>query len=476
MSVRAFALLAIIVIGGCGAIPASPAASAPPSADYATAFSLGVEAYTYGLPLLITDVTQRTMTSVNVSQRAFGPVNQFNHVRTANVAGTSEVVAPGASSLSSIAWLDLAAEPLVLHVPVVTGHHYVLALLDPYTENIVNLADASGTAPGDYVIAGPGQHDVPIPAGAHRISVDYTRVWIIGSTQLKGPDDIAAVNAIQDGYTLTPLRRYGTVYHPTAPATPVTTVTKADMPTGLAFFDTLGVLLAAFPPPAADAPQLARLAHVGIGPGMTPSTDAAFSEEIKRGLADAVAAGPARMKQAIAQLYRDGFAAHAGYLLGGFGRYGTDYSKRAVVATIGLGAFLPQQAIYAMAWSDSAGVALDGSADYVLHLSAAPPSREGWSVTVYTVTGELIDNPLNRHAFTDTSDLVANPDGSIDIRIGATRPATAGLDRNWLPTTSGQAFEVVWRLYAPDPAQINAILGGSGWQPPAIKANPPAAP
>ena len=66
----------------------------------------------------------------------------FNNVRSPNNAGSTAVVAPGATSLSSIAWLDLAAEPQVLHVPEVTDHFFVLALIDPCTENVVNLGTA----------------------------------------------------------------------------------------------------------------------------------------------------------------------------------------------------------------------------------------------------------------------------------------------------------------------------------------------
>jgi hypothetical protein len=171
--------LMLTVSAACGASSPSPAppspspappsanpSAAPPSAAYERAYDLGLEAYTYGLPLLITNATFETMTSVDVSQGAFGPVNQFNNVRSPNTASSTAVVAPGATSLSSIAWLDLTAEPLVLHVPEVKDHHYVLALIDPYTENLRNFSDANGTKPGDYVIAGPGQEGAAIPSGA----------------------------------------------------------------------------------------------------------------------------------------------------------------------------------------------------------------------------------------------------------------------------------------------------------------------
>ncbi len=458
------AVVLTVVLAACGA-------SGPKqqSVDYQEGYRLGLDAYTYGLPLMVTNATYQTMTSVNVSNGAYGPVNQFNNVRAANNVGSKAVVAPGATSLSSIAWLDLRDEPQVLHVPEVTGHYFVLALIDPYTENVKNLGTASNTKPGDYVIAGPGQHEVKIPAGTQRLDVDYSRIWIIGSTQLKGPDDVANVNKIQDGYTLTPLSKYGTNYTPPAPSHPETSVTKYQMPTGVKFFDALGQQLAAYPPPARDDAELRKLAEVGIGPGMTPSQDSKLSNDTLKGLADAVAAGPAQIEKDTQKLFAEGFAKNNGYLLGGFGQYGTDYTLRAVVSQIGLGAFVPNQAIYAMSWSDHDKKALSGSTSYVLHMQDPPPTNEGWSLTVYDLHGALVSNPLNRNAFSNSSQLARNSDGSIDFYLQSTEPTNPVQASNWLPTPSGQGFEVIWRLFAPEPSKIDGILGGSGWQPPAIQ-------
>ena len=457
---------ALFVLAACST--ASPTAVSTTSADYQRGYQIGLEAYTYGLPLLVTNSTFLTMTSVNVSQGAYGPVNQFNNVRSANTASSTAVVAPGSTSLSSIAWLDLTDEPQVVHVPKVTGHYFVLAFIDPYTENIVNLGTAGNTAPGDYVIENPQQRTVTIPAGSHALPVDYSRIWVIGSTQLKGPSDVAAVNEIQDQYTLTPLSKYGTTYSPTTPSPANTTVTKHAPAAGLQFFDELGEQLALFPPPSADAPALARFATVGIGPGKTPSTDSSLGAGIQQGLTDAVAAGPADIEKQTQALFAQGFGTHNGYLLGGFGTYGTNYSERAVISQVGLGAFVAHQAMYAMSWSDSAKTALSGSEAYVLHLATAPPTNEGWSLTVYSLQGALIANPLNRYSFTNTSTLTRNSDGSIDFFLQSTQPASAAQQANWIPTAKGQGFEVTWRLFAPQPQSIKGILDGSGWQPPAI--------
>jgi hypothetical protein len=457
------AACALVALAGC-----TSTATPPKSPDYDKGYRLGMEAYTYGLPLLVTNKTFLTMTSVNVSQGAYGPVNQFNNVRGVNTASSKAVVAPGSTGLSSIAWLDLTAEPQVLHVPEVKDHIFVLALIDPYTENIKNFGTASNTAPGDYVIAGPGQQDATIPAGAQRLDVDYSRIWIIGSTQLKGPDDVPTVNQIQDGYTLTPLSKYGTDYKPPVPAQAETSATVFAVPNGMAFYDTLGEQLERFPPPAADDAQLKKLADVGIGPGMTPSTDSKLSSETVRGLTDAVAAGPAQIGKDTKRLFAKGFGKHNGYLLGGFGTYGTDYTLRAVVSQVGLGAFVPQQAMYAMSWSDHDKTALTGSTDYVLHMASPPPVTEGWSLTVYSLTGTLMANPLNRYAFSNTSTLTANADGSIDFYVQSTEPTDAAKVSNWLPVEEGQGFEVMWRFFAPSADKIDGILDGRGWQPPAI--------
>jgi hypothetical protein len=458
----------LVALAGCS--------SQDPRADYDRAYAIGLQAYTYGLPLLETNKTFLTMTSVDVSNgTGFGPVNQFNHVRKLNDPNSKTVVAPGANGLSSIAWLDLAAEPQVLHVPVVTDHYFVLALLDPYTEDLRNLGSAHDTPAGDYVICGPGQHDAPLPAGTQRIAVEYTRIWVIGSTQLKGPDDVANVNKIQDGYTLTPLSKYGSDYRPPVPAQPNTTVKTYDMPSGLEYLDTLGQLLQQFPPPAADKDQLAAFATVGVGPGMTPSLNGRLSEDTLRGLQDAVAAGPAQIKTDMAAAFQTSAKKHNGYFLGGFGAYGTDYKLRAVVSMMGLGAFTSDVTVFAMTLTDGSGQPLAGSTSYVLHVPQAPPAAEGWSLTVYDTKGALIPNSLDRYQFSNASALAENADGSIDIYIQATQPTDASHVDNWLPVAAGQGFEVIWRLLAPEPDSIDGILDDSGWQPPVLKTATAAA-
>jgi hypothetical protein len=472
MIVRGLRLLIAASVSALVALAATTGSAAASQSDYAKAYALGLEAYTYGLPLVETDKTFRSMTSINVSNGAFGPVNHFNSVRSLNNPKSKAVVAPGANALSSIAWLNLTHGPQVLHVPPVNGHFFVLALEDPYTEDFLNLGSVHNTKPGYYVIAGPGQHNQPLPKGTHRIDSNYSRVWIIGSTQLKGTHDLANVHRIQNGYTLTPLSKFETDDHPARPSHPRTTVKNYALPSGLQFFDALGRLLKQFPPPAADRAELLQLAAVGIGPGMSPSQNPRLNSDTLKGLKAAIAAGPAQIKDDAKALFLAGFAAHDGYLLGGFGHYGTDYRLRAVIAQIGLGAVASDQSIFALSLTDHSLAPLNGSTNYVLHMPAPPPVNEGWTLTVYDLHGFLVPNPLNRYQFNNHSQLAHNPDGSVNIYLQSDRPSNPAQAHNWLPTPPGVGFELIWRLLAPKPTQIKGMLAGAAWEPPAITPSP----
>ena len=249
---------------------------------------------------------------------------------------------------------------------------------------------------------------------------------------------------------------------------------KHHVPAGLRFFDVLGRQLERFPPPAADRAALRRFAAVGVGPGKSPSRDPHLSRDTLRGLRAAVAAGPAKIQSDTAALFQADFEKHDGYLLGGFGLYGTDYRLRAVVSQIGLGAFTSQQTIFALTTADRSGQPLSGSTGYVLHLPELPPVNEGWSLTVYDLHGFLIPNPEDRYQLSNKSRLARNSDGSVDIYLQAEQPSDPAQASNWIPTAAGQGFEVIWRLLAPKPGRIEGILDGEGWQPPAITPAGPA--
>ncbi|HEY1590168.1 MAG TPA: DUF1254 domain-containing protein [Solirubrobacteraceae bacterium] len=474
----AVSLVALVVVARvvpqASAAPGYNPADPAQAAQYQRALALGVKAYVYGYPLLDTDRVFRSSTSVNVPNGAGGaPVNRFGNIRRFTDPSDRTVVAPNHDTLYSIAWLSLRPQPIVVHMPVVKGRFTVFELLDPYTENFVNIGSV-GLPPGDYAVVPPGWHG-RVPNGVRMIRSPYSRVWIIGRTYIKNAADTANVQRIQNQYSLTPLNRWGTNYRPPAPRHPDRTPAAYTVPGTLSgqrrlqYFDALGAQLKQFPPPAADRPLLAQLATVGIRPGMRPSTNARLSAATRQGLRDAVAAGYKQVTAELQTYFLRVAPKHNGWLVGRTGHYGTDYALRAVVDRVGLGAPLSTLAIYPFTVTDSTLRPLTGSSRYVAHFAAHDlpfPARAFWSLTLYDSNGFFVPNSAHVYLINNRTPLHYNRDGSLDIYIQPTAPRNATQREAWLPSPAGKAFRLIMRLYRP--IDIPGIISGRSWQPPTV--------
>lgn len=348
------------------------------------AHTIGVEAVVYGLPLVIMDVTKRVSTNVpGPRSDAHAPVNQFGNALKYPPASDHTVVRLNIDTLYSWAWFDLSKEPMVLSVPDTHGRYYMMPMLDAWTNVFASPGTrTTGNKAGHFAVTGPGWKGA-LPKGVKDIKAPTNTVWIIGRTQTNGPKDYAAVNALQKHYQLTPLSAFGKPYTPppgivnpavdmkTAPADKVA---KMDAAT---FFTTLARLMAANPPPAADAPVLALLARIGVIPGQDfdPGT---LDPAVAKGLENSVQIALEQLQAA---------AKTTGKPVNGWnvppmnvGEFGTDYGLRAVVALIGLGANLPADAIYPNAFTDGDGKPLSGAHRYVVHFDKGqtPPANAFW--------------------------------------------------------------------------------------------------
>jgi hypothetical protein len=125
---------------------------------------------------------------------------------------------------------------------------------------------------------------------------------------------------------------------------------------------------------------------------------------------------------------------------------------------------LPEEAVYWTATVDGAGQPLNGAHNYILHFPSGglPPNNAFWSLTMTIAPGYLVANPINRYSVGDRSGLVPNADGSIDIYIQNTAPASH--EANWLPAPSGD-FKLWLRAYQPGVA----ILNGTYHVPPVME-------
>ncbi|MDH6230381.1 hypothetical protein M2281_000953 [Mesorhizobium soli] len=104
---------------------------------------------------------------------------------------------------------------------------------------------------------------------------------------------------------------------------------------------------------------------------------------------------------------------------------------------------------YLMTIKDKDGNAFDGDATYRLTVPPKAPVKQYWSVTAYDRANHALIRDVPRPSRSSQStDLVKNADGSVDIWFGPKAPE--GKENNWIPTKPGGKFEVLFRLYGPE--------------------------
>jgi hypothetical protein len=429
---------------------------------------LAIEAYIFGYPLVTMEMTRRVMTNVAKVEGLRGPMGQFASAREYPTAAFKDVTAPNADTLYSAAWLDLAKEPWILHVPDERGRYYLMPMLNGWTDVFADPGTrTTGTAAGAFAIVGPGWQG-ELPPGVEELRSSTNIVWIIGRTYCTGtPEDYATVHAIQAEYKLAPLSSWGKPYTPALgkvdPGIDMKTPIRDQVERldAASFFAMLASLMKQSPPYAADAPILARLKRIGLVPGQDfdPSKIASAA-----GIAD------------VPKLAIERIAGHfqsAGEDLNGWvfvkpgGLYDTNYLQRAFVTRFGLGCNRTEDAVYPSTTADAAGNKLDGANKYVMRFpkGQTPPVRGFWSLTMYDAQYFFVANPLNRYTLSARNALKAGPDGTIELLIQASSPGP-DKEANWLPAPNGP-FVLMMRLYWPK-ERPPSLLDGT-WKPPPVE-------
>jgi hypothetical protein len=305
-----------------------------------------------------------------------------------------------------------------------------------------------------------------VPAGMQQIKAPTHYVWIIGRTKTDGPPDYDAVRKIQAGYKITPLSGWGkspeAVTGKIDPSVDMKTPPKIQVDTmsGDKYFTYAAEVMKVNPPHITDEPIVARMKRIGIEPGKSFDF-AKLDQAVQKALASAPADAQALMKWKVPTLTR--VVNYWSMNTDTMGVYGNYYLKRAMVAQLGLGANVPEDAIYPLNLGDETGKSLSGSSKYVLHFDKTqlPPVNAFWSVTLYDSEGFQVANALNRFAVSSWMPFKHNPDGSLDLYFQNESPG-AGKEANWLPSPKG-AFNLTMRLYAP---KEDALTGK--WNPPPV--------
>jgi hypothetical protein len=429
--------------------------------------SIARDAYIYFYPLITMDVTRKQLTNVEAGKSEIGgPMNTFNNVPAFPAADLRVVVRPNFDTLYSSAWLDLTKEPLIVSAPATDGRYYLLPMLDMWTNVFASPGSrTTGTEAGNFIVTPPGWNGA-VPAGITRIDAPTPYVWVIGRTKTDGPPDYDAVHKIQAGYKITPLSEWGSTPKPVQPKIDLSVDMKTppkrqvDTMAAASYFNYAAELLKTHPPHITDQPIIAQMKRIGIEPGKTFDF-ASLDPAVQQALQSAPAEAQKLMEWKLPTLARvvNGWSMNTDTM----GVYGNYYLKRAIVAQEGLGANLPEDAIYPLNLADNTGKPLDGANGYVLHFDKGnmPPVTAFWSVTLYDKEGFQVANPLNRFAVSSWMPFKTNADGSLDLYVQNQSPG-ADKEGNWLPAPTGP-FNLTMRLYGP---KSDALTGK--WNPPAV--------
>jgi hypothetical protein len=473
---KSLALLLSILVGPALA-PTAMAQGAPPAITEQEAHAIGVDAYLYLYSLVTMDVTRKQLTNVEPGKGTLGgPMNAYANASAFPAADFKAVVRPNFDTLYSSAYLDLRKEPMVVSVPDTGGRYYLLPTLDMWSDVFASPGwRTTGTQAGNFVVVPQGWRpdlrdrlikEFKLPKETQRIDAPTPYVWIIGRIKTDGPPDYDAVHKIQAGFTITPLSEWGKSPKPVEvkidPSVDMKTPPKIQvdtMPAGK-YFAYAAEVLKLQPPHLTDEPIIAQMKRIGIEPGKSFDIDK-VGPAVKKGLEGAPEEAQKLMEWKIATLAR--VVNHWSMNTDTMGVYGNYYLKRAIVAQVGLGANLPEDAIYPLNLGDEAGRPLDGTSKYSIHFEkgATPPVNAFWSITLYDSEGFQVANSLNRFAVSSWMPFKYNADGSLDLYFQNESP---GKDKeaNWLPAPKG-AFNLTMRLYAP---KSDALTGK--WNPPPI--------
>jgi len=462
--------LILLIALGFASCTSTPGKSASGTLSKDSVVSVAKSAFIFAMPVALMDMTQKKVTNIVKLKdgEMMAPINQLVISTQFPNAKFRDVVRPNADTYYHTGFLDLGKDALVLTVPNTNGRYYLLPMLDAYGNVFSSPGKrTTGTMADTFLITGP-KWTGTIPPGMKEIKAPTNMVWLLGRIQVNSEaDGIKVVIPIERKINIVPLANWGKPY--AAPDGTVDPNLPKEGPNAQlaaipvdAFFNYVNNLMVSNPPAAIDTPALAKFAQIGVGPGLKfdlSSFDTATQAALKE------------IPKMVLGYFQEMFDKGAmikpvnGWTVAykGFGNYGTDYDLRAVVCYGGLGANIPEDAVYPASAVDSEGQPYDGANKYVLHFDKGktPPVHAFWSLTMYNREGYFTENPINRYAIGNRNPLKFNADSSVDIYFQHVSPGKEK-ENNWLPAPEG-SFNLMLRMYWP----AEEFLSGN-WTPPAV--------
>jgi hypothetical protein len=415
-----------------------------------------VEAMIWGMPAVNFDLMLQAF------KAAGGVPNQIAYW-SRMLDAANQTLTPNPDTIYVNPFFDTKAGPMVLEIPP-ADRGSITGSIDDCWQNAledVGPAGADKGAGGKYLILPPG-FDAPVPRGYIPVPSDTYQGFVILRSNVKsGADaDVAAAVAYGKRVRLYPLAQAAsppdTIFVDLAGAP-----FDATIPYDHRFFRSLARMVDYEPWLTRDKAMIDPLKSLGVAKGGRFAPDAATERLLDAAAQEAQAWLDVRYEAVFEPPFYPGghwalpavpevvegmpdfFASPDAYPTDG---RGVTYSMAYFSAKhLGAGQF------YLMAIRDRDGQPLDGAAVYRLQVPPNAPVRLYWSATAYDRrTHALIQGAPRASRASNSPGLGANPDGSVDLWFAATAPD--GKAANWVPTRAGGGFEVLFRVYGPEPS------------------------
>jgi hypothetical protein len=431
---------------------ASPSLTAEQIAER-TLHRRAVEAVIWGIPIVNYDLMFQAFAKMG------GALNQIVYWSRL-LDWKNQTTTPNPNSIYFMPFFDTAeVGPIVVEIPPAEGGSITGTLMDCWQTAYedVGPAGVDKGKGGKYLILPPG-YDGTVPDGYAAFRSDvYQGYGLLRSILQSGSDaDMAAAVDYGKRIKLYPLSQAGNP-PPTVLIDAAATLFDATIPYDMRFFETLDRMVQSQPWIERDRMAINMLRSLGIAKGKPFAPDAATKDILTAALQEARA------------FFDQGYEGYPPYYEGGhwFLPYDQDlfltlsgnYERRDIYP-LDSRAFLYYAAFtsvkhpgagqyYLFETRDSKGDPFDGAAAYRLTVPPNAPVRQYWSVTLYDfATHALIRDVPRASRASNSPELQANADGSVDVFFGPEPPA--GKEGNWVPTKRGGCFEALFRFYGPD--------------------------
>ncbi|WP_439404227.1 DUF1254 domain-containing protein [Bradyrhizobium sp. DASA03076] len=414
-----------------------------------------VEAMIWGMPAVNADLMLQTMlrtTKAKPNEIIYWskPVNWKNQTLT-----------PNPDSIYFMSFWNVKDGPLVIEIPPAQGGSIagnIVTLWQMPLEDAGPEGADKGQG-GKYLILPPG-YKGEVPAGYIALHSDTFSGFALLRANLAshGDADVAKSVAYGKQIKVYPLAQ--------AEAPPPTTFTDAydvlfdsTIPYDASFYRSLNRVVQNEPWLDRDRAMIDQLASIGIEKGKAFDPDQKTVALLDQAAREAHAIlertydagfpvinpGIRWFPAAVAEMVK---AASTGYA--DPNAYPLD--MRGVTYTLGFTGIkrLGTAQFYLMANKDKDGQPFDGAATYRLTVPPDAPVKQYWSATVYDrETHALVRNMASASRASISAGIQTNPDGSVDLYFGPKAPE--GKDANWVPTDPARKFELLFRLYGPEP-------------------------